>query len=152
MSSTGLFLFFFFHAIASAVICRSPPPPHSPAPPLPPRAAIILDNVSGGAAGFTAERSHAFVTVCQPGGPGILLLHLAKSNCACQAAPPPPHPFPLPHTHTHTLSQGGRQHTCNERDSLGKDAPDAIRAASLPESELFQRAQLHGVSYQFRSF
>lgn len=52
----------------------------------PPRATIISDNVLEGAAGFTASVL-TFVITCQR-GPGILLLHLAKSNCARQAAAP----------------------------------------------------------------
>lgn len=79
------------------------------------------------------------------GGPGDSAASLGKKQLRVSSCPPTTAPLPAAtHTHTHTPSQGGRQHTCNERDSLGKDAPDAIRAASLPESELFQRAQLHG--------
>lgn len=52
----------------------------------PPSATIISDNVLEITAGFPAC-VHTFVITCQR-GLGILLLHLAKSNCVRQAAAP----------------------------------------------------------------
>lgn len=147
LSSTGLFLFFFFFP-SHCLCCNLPllPPPPTPC-------RHYFRQCFRRRSRF---HSRVFARICHcvsARGPGDSAASLGKKQLRVSSCtPPPPHSFPAA-THTRAVTgRGGGQHTCNERDSLGKDAPDAIRAAPLPESELLQHTQLHGVSYQCSSF